>query len=193
MPIDEINGYYYDPNDPDELGDRISVESKLYDTKTDKKGYAIKARDVIMLDAPEVFLSPDTPLLTEAQDVAGAINELFNEGGEGDDGYLRKINDNNSNILIIGIEKIVEEETVIVNNNYGYTKTIFKDSIKLHKTTNNFDGTQTQSTITREFSKSIITSIHNDSGIEIFHAECDEKGNVLGYFDADNNEIEVQA
>lgn len=80
MPIDELNGYYYDPNDPDELGDRISVQTKYhsYDETDDKwkMGYAIQAKDVIMLDAPKVFLSPKTPLKTVAQDIAGAINEL---------------------------------------------------------------------------------------------------------------------
>lgn len=55
------------------------------DEKTNKEGMEIAGKNVIRLDAPEVLLSPDTPLLTNAQDVAGAINELFNEGGGGGD------------------------------------------------------------------------------------------------------------
>lgn len=52
----------------------------------DKEGVEIKGKDVIMLDAPEVRLSHDTPLLTNAQDVAGAINELFQlDPGGGDE------------------------------------------------------------------------------------------------------------
>ncbi|MCH5192993.1 MAG: leucine-rich repeat protein [Oscillospiraceae bacterium] len=59
---------------------------KMYiDDKEKKEGIAVTSKDVIQLDAPEVLLSPDTPLLTNAQDVAGAINELFKEGGGGGD------------------------------------------------------------------------------------------------------------
>ncbi len=55
---------------------------------TTKEGVQIKGKDVILLNAPEVRLSPDTPLLTEAQDVAGAINELFMlDPGGGDDWF----------------------------------------------------------------------------------------------------------
>ncbi len=54
----------------------------------EKQGVLIKGKDVIMLDAPAVLPSPDTPLLTEAQDIVGAINELkklsSGEGGEKD-------------------------------------------------------------------------------------------------------------
>lgn len=57
---------------------------ELY-SKDGKEGVNIKGQDVILLDAPEVRLSPDTPLLTNAQDVAGAINELFQlDPGGGD-------------------------------------------------------------------------------------------------------------
>ena len=57
---------------------------ELY-SKDGKEGVNIKGQDVVILDAPEVRLSPDTPLLTNAQDVAGAINELFQlDPGGGD-------------------------------------------------------------------------------------------------------------
>lgn len=91
--IDEKGGFwYYDihnlDKDPLETGARVGFywdqEPKdsqnntraLTDEKKDEKGYAIQARDVIMLDAPKVYLSPSTPLNTMAQDLAGAINEL---------------------------------------------------------------------------------------------------------------------
>lgn len=58
---------------------------ELY-SKDGKEGVNIKGQDVILLDTPEVRLSPDTPLLTNAQDVAGAINELFQlDPGGGDE------------------------------------------------------------------------------------------------------------
>ena len=57
------------------------------DDESGKVGTSIAGKDVVLLDAPEVLLSPDTPLLTNAQDVAGAINELFQSGGEGGDDW----------------------------------------------------------------------------------------------------------
>lgn len=87
MPIDEFGAYYYDPANPDELPDLcMTRESRYLDTENNKYGHAIKCRDVIMLDAPEILLSPNTPLLTDAQDIAGAINELFQyDPGGGDE------------------------------------------------------------------------------------------------------------
>lgn len=158
------------------------------DDTAEKEGIEIKGRDVILLDAPEVLLSPDTPLLTEAQDIAGAINELFQSGGEGSDGNLRVISDNDSDSLVIGIEK---EESIVTENNYSYIKADFSETITIHKTINHSDGTQTTTTNTKSFGKSVITNLYDAYGAEIFHVECDDRGNVLGYFDADNNEIYV--
>lgn len=133
----------------------------------------------------------NVPLCTEHQDHAEAINELyrlFNEGGGGSDGYLRRISDNNSNLLVIGIETIVDEELVVYNNNYSYIKTTFTETSTFYKTTHQSEIT---TTITKTFTKSLITEIYDSSGSQIFRAECDSKGNVLNYYDADNNVIEV--
>ena len=163
-----------------------------------KEGVEIKGKDVIVLNSPEVLLSPDTPLDTEAQDIAGAINELkalFEETEEGSDGNLRVISDNNSNTLIIRIEKNEDEETIVTDNNYSYVKAAFSEEIKTAKTakTKGYDGSETTvtTTNTKIFSRSIITNLYDSSGIEILHAECDEKGNISGYFDSDGNEIKV--
>ena len=65
-----------------------NIIKKYDDTENDKKGIEIAGRDVVQLNAPEVLLSPDTPLLTKAQDVAGAINELFQlDPGGGDEDW----------------------------------------------------------------------------------------------------------
>lgn len=55
-----------------------------------KEGTLIKGQDFIRLEATKVLLSKDTPLLTDAQDVAGAINELFSGGGKGGDESIIK-------------------------------------------------------------------------------------------------------
>ncbi|MGN0587168.1 MAG: hypothetical protein ACI4JF_07775, partial [Oscillospiraceae bacterium] len=81
---------------------KVKREAGYFDGYTDedsgKVGSVIHGKDIILLDAPEVMLSPDTPLLTNAQDVAGAINELFQldpGGGEylSDMGTLKAVID----------------------------------------------------------------------------------------------------
>lgn len=55
-------------------------------TEEEKEGVQIKGKDVIYLNSPLILPSKDTPLLTEAPDIVGAINELFQDGsGGGDD------------------------------------------------------------------------------------------------------------
>ncbi len=80
-----------------------------------KNRIAERFKDAIMLNAPEILPSPDTPLLTEAQDLVGAINELkkLSEGGGGDDNWqppadwpvLGKPEDNQL-IMLINIKKM---------------------------------------------------------------------------------------
>ena len=53
--------------------------------KDSNEGIEIKGKDMVKLNAPFVYLSDDTPLLTTAQDLAGAINELFQGGSGGGD------------------------------------------------------------------------------------------------------------
>ena len=161
-----------------------------YDPETGNEGVEIRGKDAVFLNSPAVLLYPEADLPTESRDLIEILNELFRSGGEGSDGNLRIINDNNSNSLIISTEKIVEEESVITDNNYVYEKTIFTEKLTFYKT---IHQTQTTSEINKSFSKSVITKLYDDTGAEIFHAECDSKGNVLGYYDSDNKEIEVYA
>ena len=61
-----------------------TLESATTETKTYKEGQLIKGKDFIRLESPLVLPSKNTPLLTEAQDLVGAINELkkgLDEGG----------------------------------------------------------------------------------------------------------------
>ena len=50
-----------------------------------KIGLEVHGEEAVKLNAPLVYLSDDTPLLTSAQDLAGAINELFQGGSGGGD------------------------------------------------------------------------------------------------------------
>lgn len=55
-------------------------------SETEEYGYMIQGKDCIYLNAPKIYPSKDTPLLTDAPDIVGAINELFQDGaGGGDD------------------------------------------------------------------------------------------------------------
>lgn len=68
-----------------------TMESATTETKTYKEGQLIKGKDFIRLESPLVLPSKNTPLLTNAQDLVGAINELkkgLDEGG-GDDKWVR--------------------------------------------------------------------------------------------------------
>lgn len=54
-------------------------------TETKEQGYMIQGKDCIYLNAPKIYPSKDTPLLTEAPDIVGAINEVFLLGSGDDD------------------------------------------------------------------------------------------------------------
>lgn len=64
------------------MADEIYID---FIKKDNNEGIEIKGKDMIKLNAPFVYLSDDTPLLTSAQDLAGAINELFQGGSGGGD------------------------------------------------------------------------------------------------------------
>lgn len=160
-----------------------------YDSESQKEGIEIRGKDAVFLNSPSVLLNPEIELPTESRDLIEILNELFQSGGEGSDGNLRIVYDDEINILTIGIETVEEGETVINENLYGYTKVTFSEKITINKEYINPDGSVTSSTVSRNFTKTVITSLYLPGGLVIFHAEYDSKGNVTGYFDADGNEI----
>lgn len=97
----------------------VKKEAGYFDGYTEedsgKVGAKIHGKDIILLDAAEVRVSPDTPLLTNAQDVAGAINELFqlDPGGGDTDKWTRPSDwpqldtpeDNEIRLLIANLSK----------------------------------------------------------------------------------------
>lgn len=58
------------------MADESRIEC-YYDKASGKQGISFESPGVIVLNAPEVLLSPETPLLTKSQDLAGAINEIW--------------------------------------------------------------------------------------------------------------------
>lgn len=54
-------------------------------SETEENGCIIQGEEMIYLNAPKIYPSKDTPLLTEAPDIVGAINEVFLLGSGDDD------------------------------------------------------------------------------------------------------------
>ena len=158
-----------------------------YNEENKSEGIEIRGKNAVFLNSPAVLLYPEADLPTESRDLIEILNELFQSGNEGGDGYLRAIYDDITSSLMIRIEKVSDEEIIVADNKYSYTKTTFSESITINKT--NADSTVT--TTTKSFSKSIITNLYDPKGTEILRVECDEKGNVTGYFDSNNNKIQV--
>ena len=158
-----------------------------YNEENKTEGIEIRGKNAVFLNSPAVLLDPEAELPTESRDLIEILNELFQSGNEGSDEYLRAIYDDKTSSLMIRIEKVTDEEIIVADNKYSYIKTTFSESITINKT--NADSTVT--TTTKSFSKSIITNLYDPKGTEILRVECDEKGNVTGYFDSNNNKIQV--
>lgn len=169
---------------------------ELY-SKDGKEGVNIKGQDVILLDAPEVRLSPDTPLLTNAQDVAGAINELFQlepGGGEylSDMGTLKAvIDDGAANLSIVLTDNGDNESGKPILTEYPYTYSAKLLSESVTTSTKSANGTVT--TNTKSWSKYLIDKLYNAKGKCIMQAVYSDeaKGIVSHYLDEDGNKIYI--
>ena len=167
---------------------------ELY-SKDGKEGVNIKGQDVVILDAPEVRLSPDTPLLTNAQDVAGAINELFQldpGGGEylSDMGTLKAvIDDGAANLSIVLTDNGDNDSGTPILTEYPYTYGAKLISESVTTSTTDTEGNVT--TNTKSWSKYLIDKLYNASGKCIMQAvySDESKGIVSYYLDEDGNKI----
>ena len=103
--------------------------------------------------------------------------------GGGNSGTLREISDDGNAILISADKEI----------SYGYTYQTFtySDSIVITKTETDAEGKQVVTTITQNFSKTIITAVYDTNGNQILEAKYDDKANITGYFDSDGKEIVI--
>lgn len=156
------------------------TESASTEMKTYKEGELIKGKDFIRLESPLVLLSKKTPLLTEAQDVAGAINELFQSGTGAANGSFRAVLDNAGLLKII-----VQEGEKYADYEFAYETFDFSDSI----TTKTTSG-DTVTTTTRKFSKRIITTLTDSSGAVLLLTEYDaDSGEILGYTDGSDEVV----
>lgn len=156
------------------------------ETGEETEGMIVKGKDVVMLNAPEVLLSPETPLLTEAQDVAGAINELFGLGAKGGD--FRAIADNGEDSIYVNLD--TSDSSGGANCAYKYFD--YSESITTTTTTTVGDTTTTtENTVT--FTKRIITELTNiDTETLLLQTSYDEStGEIHGYTDRNGTAIYV--
>ena len=166
---------------------------ELY-SKDGKEGVNIKGQDVVLLDAPEVRLSPDTPLLTNAQDVAGAINELFQldpGGGEylSDMGTLKAvIDDGTANLSIVLTDNGNNDggTPILTEYPYTYSAKLLSESVTTSATVGDVTTTTPKS-----FSKYLIDKLYNAKGKLIMQAVYSDeaKGIVSHYLDEKGNKI----
>lgn len=157
-----------------------TMGSATTETKTYKEGQLIKGKDFIRLESPLILPSKNTPLLTEAQDFVGAINELFQEG-TGANGAFRAVFDDNSGNLTI----VVQEGNKYADYLFGYEYTDYSDEI----TTQTVVGEETVKT-TRSFSKRIVTSLLDASGAVLLVTDYNaDNGVILGYTDGSGDVV----
>ena len=103
--------------------------------------------------------------------------------GGGNPGTFRGISDSGSSILISADKEI----------SYGYTYQTFtySDSITITKTETDAEDKQVVTTITQNFSKTIVTAIYDMDGNQILEVKHDDHANITGYFDSDGKEIVI--
>lgn len=151
------------------------------DEETGKVGTIIAGKDVVRLGAPEVLLSPDTPLLTNAQDVAGAINELFSEGEGGGDGKdIYVVNGSASSVTVQTVTGRNSDPPAVSSHTFSFTSRNFYKSTTI---------TGTNKVITKTWTKNIITSISDSDGKVIFLMDVDGFGKVFACYDRNGNDI----
>lgn len=150
-------------------GDNLIEKSAIY-------------RNKIMTQNIEFY---DSPLLTESQDVVGAINELFQLGGKTDDlsaepnakGRLRGITDTGDKFIIY-IEKIsLEDPNVVEEETYEY---FYEKETFVKPITHSYTYTQGKVTTTiivkAEFKKDIITKLFNAQGDLLMTVDYNKEG-----------------
>lgn len=154
-------------------------------TETKEQGYMVQGKDAIFLNAPKIYppqdpdLLPDgkyTPLLTEAQDFVGAINELFLSGAGGGDVFI--VSGSESGITVTMVKNRGEDQEL--------TSEFFSFVTKTYKTITTLSAGNTS--IEKTWSKTVITEVLKD-GETVWDFELDSSGGVTAVFDSVGNDV----
>lgn len=136
----------------------------------------------------EGVVESSIPLLTNSQNFAEAINELFQSGTEGVyNGLLRAVIDDKSGLIkiVIGETTENEEEEQHTEQLYNYTYVDFTEEIVTESTVG-----ETTTTTIQSFSKRVVTEISDSYGNVIMRTDYDaETGDVFGYYDKTGKQI----
>lgn len=156
-------------------------ESGYVDGYTDENtgdiGVEIYGRDVIHLNGK---VTSKTPLLTAAQDFAGAINELFQSGTGGGDDIVSVIRSGGT-LTVHTVSGRGTENPVIKENSYTLSiQTICRITITKSGST----------TITRKWSAEFITEVSNADGL-LYSAEYSSDGKLSKVYKSNGNEIYI--
>ncbi|MBP1560360.1 MAG: hypothetical protein J6C96_03845 [Oscillospiraceae bacterium] len=138
----------------------------------------------------------DIPLLTEAQNFAEAINELFQLGSGGGD--IRAIIDDDAGSITIVIGSETEKEsgtetaeTAETVREEEYTDCLYTYDLEIYSdeiTMKSASGTHT-----KKFEKRIVTAVYDSTGNQIMAADYNaDTGNVAGYTDEHNLPIHTK-
>lgn len=153
-------------------------------TETKEQGYMIQGKDVIFLNAPKIYPPQDTelmdgqyvPLMTDAQDFVGAINELFQLCAGGGDVFI--VSGSESGITVTMVKKRGEDQELTAE---FFT---FKSNTYKTVTTVSAGNTSTE----RIWSKNIIAEVLQDDKT-IWDFELDSSGGVTAVFDSVGNDV----
>ena len=138
----------------------------------------------------EGVVESDIPLLTNSQNFAEAINELFTSGtGATYNGNFRAVIDDNSGAITIVVGEIPEEyeEEQYTDYSYSYTAVKWSDEIVTETTTPEGSIKTTQT-----FEKRSVTELYNGLGELIMYTDYNaDTGEVKGYYDGDGLPIHL--
>lgn len=145
-------------------------------TKKKEQGYMIQGRDCIYLNAPKIYPSNDTPLLTDAPDIVGAINELFQCGSGGGDVF--QVSGSRSGITVTTVKNRGEAQELSVE--------FFTFKTKEFKTLTTVTSGNT--TVSKIWSKTVITEVLKN-GATVWEFSLDSKGNAIAVLDSAGNDV----
>lgn len=147
-------------------------------TLTEQEGVEIHGRDGIFCTSP---IYTDIPLLTKAQSVAEAINELFSSGtGTANDDFRAVIDDSAGNIIIV-----VQKNDIYADYVYTYEYVDFSDDL----TTQSTDPEGNVTTTTRSFTKRIITKVTDSKDNVILTADYDAESGIINSYNDIKGEL----
>ena len=154
-------------------------------TEAKEQGYMIQGKDAIFLNAAKIYPPQDPdllpegqyiPLMTDAQDFVGAINELFQLCAGGGDVFI--VSGSENGITVTMVKKRGENQEL--------TTEFFTFKSNTYKTVTTVSSGNTS--IEKIWSKNIISEVLRDDET-VWNFELDSSGGVTAVFDSVGNDV----